>query len=90
MNKADLVEKVAVETKLSRSDVKKAIESTLELTRKALKKGEDVRLAGFGSFVRVKRSARSGRNPQTGKTIQIKACWVPKFRAASGLKNYVR
>ena len=90
MNKNELIAKVAEETELTKADCQRVIEATLELTKKAVKKGEEVRLVGFGTFVRAKRSARKGRNPQTGKEIQIKAHNVPRFRAGKEFKDYVR
>jgi DNA-binding protein HU-beta len=66
------------------------LEATLDVTRKAVKKGDDVRLVGFGTFVRAKQAARKGRNPQTGKEISIKARWVPRFRAGKEFKEFVR
>ena len=90
MNKNELIAKVAEETKLTKADCQRVIEATLEATKKAVKKGEEVRLVGFGTFVRSKRAARKGRNPQTGKEIQIKAHNVPRFRAGKEFKDFVR
>lgn len=90
MNKNELIAKVASETNLTKADCQRVIEATLELTKKAVKKGDEVRLIGFGTFVRSKRAARKGRNPQTGKEIQIKAHNVPRFRAGKEFKDYVR
>lgn len=89
MNKNDLINTVAEETQLTKADCQRVIEATLEATKKAVKKGEEVRLIGFGTFLRAKRKARKGRNPQTGKPIQIKAMWVPRFRAGKEFKEYV-
>ena len=90
MNKNELIAKVSTETSLTKADTQRVIEATLETTRKCIKKGEEVRLVGFGTFVRSKRSARRGRNPQTGKEIQIKAQWVPRFRPGKEFKDFVR
>lgn len=90
MNKNELIAKIAEETGLTKADCQKVLESTLEVTRKAIKKGDDVRLVGFGTFVRAKQAARKGRNPQTGKEISIKARWVPRFRAGKEFKEFVR
>ena len=90
MNKNELIAKVAAETNLTKADCQRVIDATLELTKKAVKKGDEVRLIGFGTFVRSKRSARKGRNPQTGQVIQIKAHNVPRFRAGKEFKDYVR
>lgn len=90
MNKNELIAKVASETEMSKADCQRVLEATLELTKKAVKKGDEVRLIGFGTFVRSKRGARKGRNPQTGKEIQIKAHWVARFRPGKEFKDYVR
>ena len=90
MNKNELIAKVATETKLTKADVQRVLEATLEATKKSVKKGEEVRLIGFGTFVRAKRSARKGRNPQTGKEIQIKAHWTPRFRPGAEFKKFIR
>ncbi len=90
MNKNELIVKVAEDTKLTKAVCQRILESTLECTKKSLKKGEEVRLIGFGTFVRAKRNARRGRNPQTGKEIQIKAHWVPRFKPGKEFKEYIR
>jgi DNA-binding protein HU-beta len=90
MNKNELIAKVATETNLTKADCQRVLEATIELTKKAIKKGEEVRLIGFGTFVRSKRSARRGRNPQTGKEIKIPAHWVPRFRPGKEFKTFVR
>lgn len=89
MNKNDLIAKVAEETKLTKADCQRVIEATLEAAKKSVKKGEELRLIGFGTFIRSKRSARKGRNPQTGETISIKAAWVPRFRPGKDFKDYL-
>lgn len=88
MNKGDLVEavtKVVGKKKLA----EEAIGCVLESITKALEKGESVTLVGFGTFKVIKRAARNGRNPQTGKVIKIKAKKVPKFTAGKNLKDAV-
>jgi len=90
MNKNELVAKLAEETGLTKVDCQKVLESTLDVTRKAIKKGDGVRLVGFGTFIRAKQAARKGRNPQTGEKISIKARWVPRFRAGKDFKTFVR
>lgn len=90
MNKNELVEKVSTETHLTKADCQRVIDATIELTKSAVKKGDDVRLIGFGTFLRSKRAARRGRNPQTGKEIQIKAHWAPRFRAGKEFKAFVQ
>lgn len=85
MNKKDLVGAIATGTKLTKADAKKALDSIINVTTAALKKGDRVALVGFGSFSVVKRAARKGRNPQTGKEIKIAAKKVVKFRPGSDL-----
>ena len=89
MNKAELIEAIAAGAKISKADAGRALDSTIESVSKALKKGDKVSLVGFGTFSVSKRAARTGRNPQTGKTIQIKAKKVAKFKAGSELANTV-
>jgi DNA-binding protein HU-beta len=90
MNKNELIAKIAEETGMTKADCARMLEATLDVTRKAIKKGDEVRLVGFGTFVRAKQAARKGRNPQTGKEISIKARWVPRFRAGKEFKEFVR
>ena len=85
MNKAELIEAMAGEAGLTKADAKKALDAFVGATTGALKKGERVALVGFGSFSVAKRAARKGRNPQTGKEIQIAAKKVVKFKAGSEL-----
>lgn len=89
MNKAELIETVAANAKLSKADACRALDATIEAISKSLKKGDKVALVGFGTFSVVKRAARTGRNPQSGKTIQIKAKKVAKFKAGSDLSSTV-
>lgn len=90
MNKAQLIDAIAAEAKLTKADAKKALDAFVKSTQKALKKGERVALVGFGSFSVSKRNARTGRNPQTGKPITIKAKKVVKFKAGSDLAGTVQ
>jgi DNA-binding protein HU-beta len=90
MNKVHLVDAIAKDAKISKTDAKKALESIVNTTSKALKKGERVALVGFGSFSVAKRAARIGRNPQTGKEIKIAAKKVVKFKAGSELSKSVK
>ena len=89
MNKADLVNEVAkiVSTK---KEAQETVDCMISSITKALKKGEDVALAGFGSFKVVKRKARKGRNPYTGEEIKIKATKAAKFTPAKALKEAVK
>lgn len=90
MHKTDLIKEIAKQTALSQKDSAAALEAFLKTTGKALKKGESVTLIGFGTFKIVKTSARKGRNPQTGKEIQIKASKRVKFTAGKALKDSVK
>ena len=89
MNKNDLVGAVADASGLTKSDATKAIEGVFEAITGALKKGDEVRLVGFGTFSTVKRKASTGRNPRTGEPMTIKASTAPKFKAGKGLKDAV-
>lgn len=89
MNKNDLISKVAAATGLSKADAGKAVDAVFGAITDALKKGDDVRLVGFGTFSVAKRAASTGRNPRTGQTIQIPASKQPKFKAGKQLKDAV-
>lgn len=89
MNKNDLVAAVAESTGLSKADATKAVDSMLDIIAANLKKGEEIRLAGFGTFAVTKRKASEGRNPRTGEKIQIPARNQPKFKAGKALKDAV-
>jgi len=88
-NKAELIEAIAAEAKITKADAKRALDAFVTTTTKALKKGERVALVGFGSFAVSKRAARKGRNPQTGKEIKIAAKKVVKFKAGAELSGVV-
>lgn len=90
MNKAQLIDAMAGDAGLTKADAKKALDSFINATAGALKKGDRVALVGFGSFSISKRSARTGRNPQTGKEIKIAAKNVVKFKAGSELSGSVQ
>lgn len=90
MNKADLVSKVAESTELSKKDVSKAVEAVFDSIAEALQVGEKVQLVGFGNFEVRERSARKGRNPQTGEEIEIPASKVPAFKPGKALKEGIQ
>ena len=90
MNKAELIDAIAANAKLSKADAKKALDGFIEVSTKALKKGDRIGLVGFGSFSVSKRAARKGRNPQTGKEINIKAKKVVRFKAGAELSSKVK
>lgn len=89
MNKAELIDAIASGAGLTKADSGRALDAFIEATTKALKKGDKLTLVGFGTFSVAKRNARTGRNPQTGKTIQIKAKKVAKFKAGAELAKVV-
>lgn len=88
MNKADLIEAVAKDCAMTKKDATSAVEATLSNIKKGVKKG-NVQLIGFGSFAVSRRKARTGRNPQTGETIQIPARRVPGFKPGKELRDRV-
>jgi DNA-binding protein HU-beta len=89
MNKGDLIDQMAADAGISKVQATEALNSALTSIRKALKKGDKVTLVGFGTFSITKRAARTGRNPQTGETIKIKAKKIVKFKAGKELAEYV-
>ena len=89
MNKSDLVSAIADGSGLSKADAARALEATTSAISGALSSGSSVAISGFGSFLVRSRAARSGRNPQTGATIQISASKVPAFKAGKLLKESV-
>ena len=89
MNSSDLVAQVAAATAMPKTAAEKAVAAAFEAITAALKAGDDVRIAGFGTFAVTKRSARTGRNPRTGETIKIAASSAAKFTPAKALKDAV-
>lgn len=89
MNKGELIDAIASHAKITKADAGRALEATIESIEKSLKKGDRISLVGFGSFSISKRSARTGRNPQTGKEIKIAAKKVVKFKAGTELAKKV-
>ena len=89
MNKNELVDSVAAATELTKADAAKAVDAVFDSITRSLKKGEEVRLVGFGTFVVKKRAPSTGRDPRTGAEIKIAASMQPKFKAGKGLKDAV-
>ncbi len=89
MNKQELIGQVADHSGLTRGDAMKAVEAVFDVISASLKKGDEVRLVGFGTFSVSKRKASTGRNPRTGEPMTIKASSQPKFKAGKGLKDSV-
>ena len=89
MNKGDLVDAVADATGESKGSASAAVDAVLDAITGALKSGEKVQISGFGTFEVRHRAARTGRNPQTGESIQIAASNAPAFKAGKALKDAV-
>ena len=89
MNKSELISKMASDADITKAQAQSALNSFMGATESALKKGDKLVLVGFGTFSVSKRAARTGRNPQTGKEIQIAAKNVVKFKAGSDLSSKV-
>ncbi len=89
MNKSELVTAVADKAKLSKKDAERAVDAFTGAVAAGLKKGDKIQLIGFGTFEVAKRSAREGRNPQTGEKMKIKAAKIPKFKPGKALKDAV-
>ena len=89
MNKNDLIQHLSDRSGLPKNDAAKAVDGVFDIITDTLKKGEEVRLTGFGVFVVAQRKGGKGRNPQTGAEITIKASKQPRFRAGKQLKDAV-
>ncbi|QNQ82359.1 HU family DNA-binding protein [Lactobacillus sp. PV037] len=89
-NKAELVSEVAAKTDLTKKDVAATVDAIFNSIQENLAKGEKVQLIGFGTFEVRDRAARKGRNPQTGKEIEIPASKVPAFKPGKALKDAVK
>lgn len=87
MNKTELVAGISEKTGLSKKDSEAAVKAFVDTVAESLKKGDKVQLVGFGTFEVSERPARTGRNPQTGATIEIAASKTPKFKAGKALKD---
>jgi DNA-binding protein HU-beta len=85
MNKQELISAIAGKAGLTKADAKKGLDATIEAVGEALKAGDKVALVGFGSFSVLQRSARTGRNPQSGKEIKIAAKKVVRFKPGAEL-----
>lgn len=90
MNKSELISAVAEGTELSKKDATAAVEAVFSSIQDALSKGDRVQVIGFGTFEVRDRAARKGRNPQTGKEIDIPASKVPAFKAGKALRDAVK
>jgi len=90
MNKSDLVEKMAEAADISKSAAARALDGLTDAVAVALKNGQSVSLIGFGTFTVKERAARTGRNPQTGASIEIAASKTPSFKAGKALKDAIQ
>lgn len=89
MNKTELIDAIAQQAELSKAEATRALNATLDTIQSSLSQGDSVSLIGFGTFAVGERAARTGRNPRTGETLEIKAAKLPKFRAGKALKDAV-
>ncbi len=89
MNKSQLIDAVASKSGLTKADTEKSFKAFVETISEEMGKGESITLIGFGTFLVRDRKARTGRNPRTGETIQIKASKIPAFKAGKALKDAV-
>ncbi len=89
MNKSELVSAIAEESGLTKADAAKALDAAVTVITQAMAEGDQVAIIGFGTFKVGERAARTGRNPQTGATMEIPAAKVPKFTAGKALKEAV-
>lgn len=87
MNKSELTDRIAAESDISKAAAARALDAALDAITDALKQSDSVALVGFGTFSVRDRAARSGRNPQTGETIEIAAARVPAFKPGKALKD---
>lgn len=90
MNKSELISQVAETSELSKKDATKAVDAVFEAIAGALQGGDKVQLVGFGNFEVRERSARKGRNPQTGEEIEIAASKIPAFKPGKALKDGIK
>jgi DNA-binding protein HU-beta len=90
VNKSELINKVAEISEISKKDATKAVEAVFEAISDALQGGDKVQLVGFGNFEVRERSARKGRNPQTGQEIEIAASKVPSFKPGKALRDVIQ
>ena len=90
MNKAELIDAIVANAGLSKKDADAALTAVIDAIKGALKAGDKVSLVGFGTFSVKERAARTGKNPQTGESIEIAACKVPVFSAGKALKDSIQ
>lgn len=89
MNRTELIAAMSAQNEMTKTDNEKALVAFMDVVKETLAKGEKISLVGFGNFEVTERSAREGRNPATGETIQIPSSKAPKFKASKNLKEAV-
>ena len=87
MNKAQLIEKLAEKTRITKTQSEQFLDATLEIIQKSVAKGDEVKLVGFGTFSKLSRRARTGRNPKTGAPVTIPGAKVPRFKPGKDFKD---
>lgn len=90
MNKAQLIEQLSVKTSLPKSQSELVFDAALDIIQKTVSKGEEVKLVGFGTFCRLARKTRTGRNPKTGQSVVIPGAKIPRFRPGKEFKDRVK
>ena len=90
MNKAQLVEQLSSKTSLTKSQSEIVLDAALDIIQKTVSKGEEVKLVGFGTFTRLARKTRNGRNPKTGASVVIPGAKIPRFRPGKEFKDRVK
>lgn len=90
MNKAQLIDQLAQRTHLTKSQSETVLDAALEIIQKTVSKGEEVKLVGFGTFTRLARKTRNGRNPKTGQSVVIPGGKIPRFRPGKDFKDRVK
>jgi DNA-binding protein HU-beta len=89
MNKAQLIEKISEDQRVSKQTVERILNGVIDTIKAKVKANDYVKIVGFGTFLKTKRKARAGRNPQNGDAIKIPSRWAPKFRAGEDFKSNV-
>ena len=90
MNKAQLIEQLANKINLPKSQSETVLDAALDIIQKTVSKGEEVKLVGFGTFCRLARKTRTGRNPKTGQSVVIPGAKIPRFRPGKEFKDRVK
>lgn len=87
MNKAQLIEKLSLKAQLSKAQTEAALDAAIDIIQKTVAVGEEVKLVGFGTFSRIERKSRPGRNPKTGEKVTIPSSRVPRFKPGKDFKD---